>query len=67
MIYIQIADKDDSKAFLTLAKSGSPVICFPKNTYGVHDGHLKLLKRKKISFKKLQASRVSIPTTAFAV
>jgi len=67
MIYIQIPDKQDAKAFLALAKSGSPVVCLPKNTYGVRDEHLKILKRKKISFKKLQPSKVPVPKPALAV
>ena len=67
MIYVQISDKDDAKAFLMLAKSGSPVICMLNNIYGVDDEHLKILRRKRISFKKLQASRIPIPNAALAV
>ena len=53
MTYIQIPEKQDAKGFLLLAKSGFEVVCLPKNTYGVREEHLKLLKRKRISFKKL--------------
>ena len=53
MIYIRVPDKQDAQAFLALAKSGSPVVCLPANTYGVRYEHLKILKRQKISFKKL--------------
>ncbi len=53
MIFIQIPENQDAKAFLVLAKSGFPVVCLPENTYGVREEHLKLLKRKRIPFKKL--------------
>jgi hypothetical protein len=56
MIYIQIAEKHDAKAFLILAKSGYPVVCLAQNTYVVRDEHLKILKRKGIAFKKLDRS-----------
>lgn len=67
MIYIRVTDKNDAKTFMALAKSGSPVVCLSENTYGVRDEHLKLLKRKKISFKKLQPSNVPVPKPAVAV
>ena len=55
MIYIRLSEKQDAKGFLVLAKSGSPVVCLPENTYGVREEHLKLLKRKRISFTKSAA------------
>lgn len=67
MIYIRIPDKHDAKALLLLAKSGSPVVCLPENVYGVRDEHLKILKRRKISFKKLEAGKVPLPKPALAV
>jgi hypothetical protein len=67
MIYIQIPEKQDARAFLALAKSGFPIVCLPKNTYGVRNEHLKILKRERISFKKLKASKVRIPTPALAI
>ena len=65
--YIQISEKYDAKGFLALARSGVPVSCLPKNTYGVHPEHLRILKRKRIPFKKLQASHVSLPRPTLAV
>jgi len=65
--YIQISEKYDAKGFLALAKSGIPVSCLPQNTYGVHPEHLKILKRKRIPFKKLQASNVSLPRPTLAI
>lgn len=67
MIYIQIPEKQDAKGFLLLAKSAFPVVCLPENTYGVREEHLKLLKRKRISFKKLEASKIRMPKPALAV
>jgi hypothetical protein len=67
VIYIQLSDVQDAKGFVILAKSGFPVMCLPNNTYGVRDEHLKLLKRKRIAFKKLNASRIRIPKPALAV
>jgi hypothetical protein len=67
MIYIQIPEKQDAKGFLVLAKSAFPVVCLPENTYGVHEEHLKLLKRKRISFKRLEASKIRMPNPALAV
>ena len=67
MIYIQIPEKQDAKGFLLLAKSGFAVVCLPKNTYGVREEHLKLLKRKRITFKKLEASRIRMPKPALAL
>ena len=67
MIYIQVPEKQDAKAFLVLAKSGFPTVCLPENTYGVRDEHLKLLRRKRIDFKKLDASKIRMPRPARAV
>lgn len=53
MIYIQIPERHDAVGFLAVAKSGIPVSCLPQNSYGVQQEHLKLLKRKRIPFKKL--------------
>lgn len=67
MIYIRVLDKYDAKAFLALAKSGSPVVCLPDNTYGIREEHLKILKRNRISFKKIDPSKVRVPQPALAV
>lgn len=67
MIYIRVTDRNDAKTFMALAKSGSPVVCLPENTYGVLDEHLRLLKRKRISFKKLSPGKVPVPKAALAV
>jgi len=53
MIYIRLSDKQDAKGFLVLAKSGFPVVCLPRNTYGVCEEHLKILKTTRITFKRL--------------
>ncbi|HLA10597.1 MAG TPA: hypothetical protein VJ023_08370 [Pyrinomonadaceae bacterium] len=66
MIYIQIPDEQDAVGFLALAKSGIPVSCLQQNTYGVQQEHLKVLKRMKISFKKLDAKDVHIPKPSIA-
>lgn len=67
MIHIKIPEKYDAKGFLSLAKSGFPVVCLPKNTYGVTGEHLKILKRERIPFKKLESSQVRMPKAALAV
>ena len=61
MIYIQIPKDNDAVGFLTLAKSGTTVLCLPENTYGVSSEHLTLLRRKRIPFKKLEIGTVRIP------
>jgi hypothetical protein len=66
MTFIQIAERDDAKGFLALAKSGLPVSCLPKNTYGVQPEHLKILKRMKISFKKLDTNHIRIKKSSLA-
>jgi hypothetical protein len=53
MIYIRIPEKHDAKAFVLLAKSGFPVVCLPESKYGVREEHLKLLRRKRIAFRRL--------------
>lgn len=67
MIYIQLPDDQDAKGFLLLAKSGFPVVCLRENTYGVLDEHLKLLKRKRVRFKELEASKIRMPNPALAI
>jgi hypothetical protein len=67
MIYIQIPADQDGKGFLLLAKSGFPVVCLSQNTYGVRDEHLKLLKRKRIRFKKLEPGKIRMPKPALAI
>jgi hypothetical protein len=67
MIYIQISEKHDAKGFLLLAKSGFPIVCLPENTYGVREEHLNLLKRKRIPFKRLEASKIRMPEPALAI
>lgn len=66
MSYIQIPEKYDARGFLLLAKSGAPVSCLPDNIYGVTPDHIKLLKRKKIPFKKLAAKNVHLPKSILA-
>ena len=67
MIYIQIPEKQDARGFLLLAKSGFALVCLPENTYGVCEEHIKLLKRKRISFKKLEPSKIPMPKPALAI
>ncbi len=66
MIYDQIPDKYDARGFLLLAKSGAPVSCLADNIYGVSPDHIKILKRKKIPFKKLPARSVRLPKSPLA-
>ena len=67
MIYIQIPEKHRADAFLLLVKSGFSVVCLAGKIYGVREEHLKLLKRKRIPFKKLDASKIRIPEPGLAV
>ena len=60
MIYIEIPEEHDAVGFLELVKSGIPVSCLPQNQYGVCGKHLRLLKRKNIPFKELEA-KVPLP------
>ena len=66
MTFIQITEKDDAEGFLALAKSGLPVSCLPKNTYDVQPQHLKILKRLKISIKKLGAKHIRLKKSSLA-
>ena len=61
MIYIQIPKDENALGFLTLARSGTPVLCLPDNTYRVTSEHLTLLRRKHIPFKKLESNKVRLP------
>ena len=67
MIYIQIPERHRSDAFLLLLKSGFSVVCLAGKIYGVREEHLKVLKRKRIPFKKLDASKIRIPEPSLAV
>jgi len=67
MIHVRIPERHDAEAFLLLAKSGFPIVCLPQNTYGVRDEHLRILKRERIPFKKLEAGRIPMPKPAMAV
>ena len=62
MIYIQILNDENGAAFVALAKSGPTVLCLPDDTYGVTSEHLKLLKQKRIPFKKLEKVRMPEPS-----
>jgi hypothetical protein len=66
MIYIQIPEKHDAKGFLLLAKSGTPVSCLADNIYGVTPDHIRMLKRKRITFKKLAPKNVPLPKSPLA-
>jgi hypothetical protein len=61
MIYIQIPEEHDALGFLALARSGPPVTCLPQNTYGVVTEHLRVLREKRIPFKKLKPGTVRLP------
>ena len=67
MIYIQISDNRRADALLILVKSGLPVVCLAGKTYGVREEHLKILKRRRIPFKKLDTSKVRMPEPRLAV
>jgi len=67
MIYIQIPEARRPDALLILIKSCFPIVCLAGKIYGVRDEHLKILKRKRISFKKLNASKIRIPEPSLAV
>ena len=66
MIYVQLPDRHDANGFLALAKSGTPVYCLAGNIYGVREDHIKILKRKRIPFKKLDARDVRLPKSSLA-
>ena len=61
MIFIQLPEEHDALGFLALATSGTPVTCWPKNTYGVSTEHLRLLRRKHIPFKKIERGAIRPP------
>jgi hypothetical protein len=67
MIYIQIPERHRADAFLLLVKSGFSVVCLAGKIYGVREEHLKFLKRKRIPFKKLDASKIRMPEPSLAV
>ncbi len=67
MIYIQIKDSYRANAFLLLVKSGFPIVCLPGKSYGVREEHLKILRRKRIPFKKLNASKIPMPEPTLAL
>ena len=61
MIYIQIPEEHNASGFLALALSGPPVVCLPQNIYGVITEHLRVLRQKRIPFKKLEPGTVRLP------
>ena len=61
MIYIQIPEKHDALGFLALAKSGLPISCLAKNSYGVVKEHLTILRQKRIPFKRLAIRSIRLP------
>ena len=61
MIYIQIPEEHNALGFIALATSGPPVVCLPQNTYGVIHEHLRVLRQKRIPFKKLEPNTVRLP------
>ncbi len=67
MTYIQIPERHRADAFLLLVKSGFSVVCLAGKIYGVREEHLKFLKRKRIPFKKLDASKIRMPEPSLAV
>jgi hypothetical protein len=67
MFYIQIPESHRSDALLMLVKSGVPIVCLPQKKYGVREEHIKLLRRKRIPFKKLDANKIRMPEASLAV
>ena len=67
MIYIQISERNRADTLLLLLKSGFSVICLAGKIYGVGEQHVDFLKRKRISFRKLDANKIKIPEPRFAV
>ncbi len=61
MIYIQIPKEHNASGFIALATTGPPVLCLPQNTYGVISEHLRVLRQKRIPFKKLEPGTVRLP------
>jgi|RhiMethySRZTD1v2_1073278.scaffolds.fasta_scaffold4396196_2 hypothetical protein len=66
VIYIQILEPDRATAFLLLLKGGFSVVCLPGEIYGVGEEHLRFLKRKRVVFKKLNASKIRLPEPRLA-
>lgn len=66
MIYVQIPERQRAKAVLLLVKSGFSVVCLSGKIYGVGAEHLKFLKRRRIPFRKLNASKIRIPERVLA-
>jgi hypothetical protein len=67
MIYIQIPEAHRTDALLMLVKSGLSIVCLPQKRYGVGEEHLKILKRKRIPFKKLDTSKIPMPKPSLAL
>ena len=67
MIYIRIPEAHRTDALLMLVKSGLSIVCLPQKRYGVSEEHLKILKRKRIPFKKLDPSKIPMPTPSLAL
>jgi hypothetical protein len=67
MFYIRISEPYRSDALLMLVKSGVPIVCLPQKKYGVREEHVKLLRRKRIPFKKLDAKKIRMPEASHAV
>jgi hypothetical protein len=61
MTYIQIPEEHNALGFLALATTGPPVVCLPQNIYGVITEHLRVLRQKRIPFKKLDPGTVRLP------
>jgi len=67
MIYIQISNAQRANALVLLVKSGLPVTCLAGKIYGVGEEHLKVLKSRRIPFKRLNASKIRMPEPRLAV
>ena len=67
MIYIQIPEPHRTDALLMLVKGGLDIVCLPQKRYGVREEHLKILKRKRIPFKKLDSSKIPMPKPSSAL
>jgi len=67
VIYIQIPETHRTDALLMLVKRGLPIVCLPQKRYGVGEEHLKILKRKRIPFRKLDTSKIPMPKPSLAL
>ena len=67
MIYVQIPEAHRADAFLLLIKSGFTVVCLAGRVYSVREEHVQFLRKKRIPFKRLDASKVRIPKPVLAV